>query len=80
MIVPILGVKITVVDFTDESTLRTDFLLFAFSLYHKLSIVTRDGMQTNEKKNLKNDAVEQKRGLFTPPLKKWDKTYSQTKL
>ena len=68
MIVSILGVKIGVVDFTDESTLQTVFLVFSFSLYHQLSIVTRDGIQTNEKKNLNNDAVEQKRVLFTPIL------------
>ena len=39
------------------------------SIDDQLGIVASDGTQRNEKKNLNNDAVEQKRGSFTQILK-----------
>jgi len=63
-----------VFEFTD------DFFIFFFtrdralsgwylSFEHQLGIVASDGIQRNEKKNLNNDTVEQKRGSCTQILK-----------
>ena len=58
------------------SNLRDDFNIFFFTralsgwyFEHQLGIVMSDRTQTNEKKNLNNDTVEQKRGSCTQILK-----------